>query len=47
MYYFCSTYGRGIDPLEIETLVEVRMQVCLHTRWKKWLIFGPWRDHVA
>ena len=47
MYYFSGAYGRRIDLLEIETLVEVRVQVCLHAWWKKWLIFGPWHDHVS
>jgi len=49
MYYFFffSACGRGIDLLEIEALVEVSVQVCLHAWWKKWFIFGPRRDHVA
>ena len=44
---FFSAYGRETSSLEIEALVEVRVQVCLHAWWEKWLIFGPRRDHVT
>ena len=33
--------------LEIEALIKIGVEVCLHARGKERLVLGAWNDHVA